>query len=74
MASREEVTIEIDARTLASLRDLAKNEGLELGILVGEALEDLIAKRQGGKPRTGVMASYETSHQTFAPLYKKLAD
>lgn len=74
MAPREKLTIEIDAKALASLRDLAKSEGLELEALVGEALEDLIAKRQDGKPRTSVMTAYETSQQKFAPLYKKLAD
>lgn len=74
MTPREKLTIEIDEQTLAFLRDLARSEGVELEALVGEALEDLIAKRQGGKPRTRVMAAYQTSRQKFASLYKKLAD
>jgi hypothetical protein len=42
--------------------------------LVDEALADLIEKRTEGRPRAHVMTAYETSHETFAPLYKKLAE
>jgi hypothetical protein len=33
-----------------------------------------IDKRQGGKPRPSVMASYLSSIERFGPLYKKLAE
>ncbi|MCM5557140.1 ribbon-helix-helix protein, CopG family [Pleomorphomonas sp. JP5] len=74
MASPEKLTVQIDATTLQSLREIASREGRGLGALVREALEDLVAKPQGGKPRTSVMAAYHASHETFAPLYPKLAD
>ena len=41
--------------------------------LVDEALADLIEKRKQGRPRTHVMAVYQTSHDKFGALYKKLA-
>lgn len=74
MASREKLTIEIDAKILRSLRDLAESEGLELEVLVGEALEDLIAKRRCGKPRAEAIEAYRTSLRKFGPLYQKLDD
>jgi hypothetical protein len=33
-----------------------------------------IEKRKQGKPRISVMAAYQASHETFGPLYKKLAE
>jgi hypothetical protein len=43
-------------------------------VLVEEALADLLEKRKQEKPRASVMAVYRASHQTFGPLYKKLAE
>ncbi|CAI9418151.1 hypothetical protein ANOBCDAF_04163 [Pleomorphomonas sp. T1.2MG-36] len=74
MALREKLAVEISAKTLALLRDLARREGVELEDLFGEALEDLIAKRRGDKPRTNVMDAYQTGWQKFAPLHRKLTD
>jgi hypothetical protein len=59
---------------LSALRDIAQHEGRQLQVLVEEALFDLIAKRQQAQPRANVMAAYETSHDRYASLYKKLAE
>lgn len=72
--TREKFATQVDSEILSTLRDLAKREGRQLQTLVDEALTDLIEKRKHGKPRASVMAVYQASHETFAPLYKKLAE
>ena len=52
----------------------ADREGRQIQALVDEALADLIEKRKQGRPRAHVMSSYQASHETFAPLYQKLAE
>jgi hypothetical protein len=42
--------------------------------LIDEALADLIEKRRQSRPRASIMATYQASHEKFAPLYKKLAE
>ena len=71
---REKFTTRVDSEILAAIRRLARIEGRQLQSLVDEALADLIEKRKGSRPRARVMALYQTSHEKFAPLYKKLAE
>ena len=71
---REKLSVQVDSKILAALRSLARSEGRQLQTLVDEALADLIEKRQVSKPRPHVMAVYQSSHERFAPLYKKLAE
>jgi hypothetical protein len=70
----EKFATQVDATTLATVRELAKSEGRLLQSLVSEALTDLLEKRQKTAPRASVMAAYLASHENFAPLYKKLAE
>ncbi len=72
--NREKFATQVNAQILSAVRGLAQSEGRQLQALVDEALADLIEKRKQGKPRTHVMAAYQASHETFAPLYKKLAE
>ena len=67
------ITIDVESSLLAALSDLANREGAKLSSLIEEALADLIAKRGPTSPRSPVMAAYLKSHETFAPLYQKLA-
>ena len=71
---REKFTTRVDSEILAAVRSLARSEGRQLQSLVDEALADLIEKRRGSRPRPRVMALYQTSHERYAPLYKKLAE
>jgi hypothetical protein len=70
---REKFATQVDPSILASLRDLAQQEGRQLQALVEEALTDLIEKRKNTRPRPGVMAAYHTSHEKYGALYQKLA-
>jgi hypothetical protein len=73
-SAREKFATQVDPDILASVRELARNEGRQVQTLVEEALTDLVEKRRHGKPRPNVMATYQASHGKFAPLYKKLAE
>jgi predicted transcriptional regulator len=68
----EKPTIQVSSETLAKLRAIAQSEGRKLQALIDEAVADLIQKRQ--QPRANVMASYQSSHEKFGLLYKKLAE
>jgi hypothetical protein len=71
---REKFATQVNSEVLRSVRDLARSEGRQLQALVDEALADLLEKRKRNQPRANVMAAYQSSHETFAPLYKKLAE
>jgi hypothetical protein len=72
--SREKFEIQVSPEILSAVKAIAQSEGRELPALVDEALADLIEKRTQGRPRAHVMTAYQASHETFAPLYKKLAE
>lgn len=71
---REKFATQVNAETLAALRALARHEGRQLQALVDEALADLLEKRKQSRPRAHIMAAYLSSHEKYAPLYKKLAE
>ena len=72
--SREKFETQVNPEILSAVKALAQSEGRELPALIDEALADLIEKRTQGCPRAHVMTAYQTSHEMFAPLYKKLAE
>lgn len=71
---REKFATQVSAEILTSVRTLAQTEGRQLQALVEEALTDLLEKRKQTRPRAHVMSAYLSSHENFAPLYKKLAE
>ncbi|MBR0560511.1 hypothetical protein [Neokomagataea anthophila] len=71
---REKFATQVDPNILQAVRELAQTEGRQLQALVDEALADLLEKRKQNRPRPSVMAAYQSSHETFAPLYRKLAE
>lgn len=72
--TREKFATQVNTEILSDVRSLAQAEGRQLQALIEEALSDLIEKRRQSRPRGHVMAAYQASHETFAPLYKKLAE
>jgi hypothetical protein len=78
---QEQLATQIDSDVLATVRNLAAEEGRKIDTLVEkidtlveEALRDLIRKHQHPAPRLDVIATYMGSHERFAALYKKLAE
>jgi hypothetical protein len=72
--AREKFATQVNSEILSSVRSIAQNEGRQIQALIDEALADLIEKKRQSRPRANVMAAYQTSHEKFAPLYKKLAE
>lgn len=72
--AREKFATQVNSKILSAVRTLAQSEGRQIQALVDEALADLIEKRKQGRPRSHVMEAYRASHETFGPLYKKLAE
>lgn len=72
--TREKFATQVRSEILADVRNLAQSEGRQLQSLIDEALSDLLEKRKLNKPRPGVMAAYQSSHDQYAGLYKKLAE
>lgn len=70
----EKFATQVDGQLLDAVRKLAREEGRQIQALVDEALADLLEKRRKDRPRAHVMSAYLTSHDRFAPLYKKLAE
>jgi len=64
---------QIDGALLEAVREIAREEGRQIQVLMDEALADLIEKRRLANPREPVMSAYRASHRHFAPLYEKLA-
>jgi hypothetical protein len=64
---------QVDPEILAAVKGLARKEGRQIQALVDEALADLVNKRKGLNARPHVMAAYMQSHETYAPVYEKLA-
>ena len=62
---REKFATQINAKTLAQIRQLAEMEGRQLQSLFDEALADLLEKRKQTLARPHVMAAYQRSHEKF---------
>lgn len=72
--AREKFATQVNSEILSEVRAIAQTEGRQLQALIDEALTDLVEKRKQGKPRAHVMAVYQSSHEKFGALYKKLAE
>jgi hypothetical protein len=70
---RVKFATQVDKDLLATVRDLAHEEGRQIQALVEEAFATLIEQRRQTRPRANVMAAYQASHARFASLYEKLA-
>ncbi|MBT4879605.1 MAG: hypothetical protein HOI80_05565 [Alphaproteobacteria bacterium] len=70
---KEKFASQADPTLLATVRQLAKEEGRQLQGLLDEALRDYIAKREGKNPRKDVLKALAESVSEFDSLYKKLA-
>jgi len=71
---RRKFATQVNSEILSLVRDLARSEGRQIQALVDEALAGLIEKRRRNTSRAKVMAAYQSSHERFAPLYKKLGE
>lgn len=70
---RQKFASQIDSGLLEDLRRIASREGRQLQSLIEEAVRDLLEKHRRARPRSHVLAHYQTSHEAFDELYRKLA-
>jgi len=72
--NRVKFATHVDPEILAAVEEIARTEGKQIQALIDEALADLLNKRKGMNARPHVMAAYMQSHETYASVYKKLAE
>jgi len=65
---------QVDPDVLIAVKGLAKKEGRKIQALIDEALVDLLSKRNNTTARPHVMQAYMQSHESYAAVYKKLAE
>lgn len=73
MGRKQKFATQVDSELLAKTRAIAEIEGRQLQSVVEEALTLLVETREKLKPRTHVMAHYESSVAQLGPLYERLA-
>lgn len=62
-----------DAETLETIKQIARQEGRQLQLVLDEAMRDYIEKKRTGKPRPHVLEAFDESLRSFDPLYDALA-
>jgi hypothetical protein len=72
--ARKRLSTQVNSKVLSKVRAIARSEGRQIQALIDEALADLIEKRKQNRPRSRIIAAYQTSHGKFGSLYKKLAE
>jgi predicted transcriptional regulator len=54
----ERLDVEVDAELIGAVREIARQQGRDVGSLIEEALTDLVAKMANPTVRSDVMAIY----------------
>lgn len=70
----ERLEAEVDADLIGAVREIAREQGRDVGSVVDEALADLVVKTRAGKPRPEVMALHEEAIARYHDVFKKLAE
>lgn len=70
---REQFTSQADPELLATLRELAKQDGRPFQDVLEDAMSDYIAAHEQNKPRPAVMAHFQASVERNRKLGKLLA-
>ena len=63
----------VDAKLLAEMRKIARDEGRQLQALLDEAMRDYLEKKHSGKDRPHVRKAFAESLRAFDALYRELA-
>jgi predicted transcriptional regulator len=70
---REKFSSQAAPEVLASLRQIAQDQGRQFQAVLDEALRDYIHRQQKARPRRHVMAAFASSMDEFDSLYQELA-
>ncbi|MDA8654345.1 hypothetical protein N9M50_04375 [Alphaproteobacteria bacterium] len=72
--TKQKFATQIDTALLAAVKEKARSEGRKIQSVVEDALRSHLEGQDSQAPRRAVMDAYQSSHETFAELYKKLAE
>ena len=72
-ANRRRFSSRADAKLLAEMRKIARDEGRQLHAILDEAMRDYVEKKHSGKLRPQVRKAFTESLRDFDALYKELA-
>ena len=72
-AIRRRFSSQADAKLLAEMRKIARDEGRQLHAILDEAMRDYVEKKLSRKPRPQVRKAFAKSLRDFGALYKELA-
>jgi hypothetical protein len=62
-----------DPKLLDAMQDIADREGRQLQAVIGEALQEYLARRQHQPPRRAVLEAFQESLRERDDLYRKLS-
>jgi len=71
--AREKFSSQAAPEVLASLRQIAQEQGRHFQSVLDEALRDYISRQQKDRPRRHVMTAFAASVNEFDHLYQELA-
>ena len=72
-ATRVKFSSKVDAKLLAEMRKIARDEGRQLQALLDEAMRDYLDKKHSGEARPQVRKAFAESLRDFDALYRELA-
>lgn len=70
---REKFATQMDAALLADLRELARNEGRQIQVLLEEAVTKLLNERDSGDARTRAESLHEAAIEKYSSVFETLA-
>lgn len=65
---------QVDDRLVEELKKLARAEGRQIQALIGEALQEYVARKLQGKTRPEVLEHFQKSTLQFGSVYQSLLD
>lgn len=73
MRTLRKYSSQADPKLLDAMQDIADQEGRQLQAVIGEALQEYLARRQQRPPRRNVLEAFHKSLKERDDLYRKLA-
>jgi predicted transcriptional regulator len=65
---------QVEDRLIDELKKLARTEGRQIQSLIGEALQEYIARKLQGKTRPEVLEHFQRSTLQFGSVYQSLVE
>jgi hypothetical protein len=73
MRTLRKFSSQADPKLLDAMQDVADREGRQLQAVIGDAMQEYLARRQQQPPRRTVLEAFQKSIKERDELYRKLA-